>query len=306
MKAENVSRRSKGWILSIVAQALWGSSSVVISLISKSLPDTLLVGVRHTIGSVFLYINLRGHLRSTFKNLPWRHLIILGLLAGSLPDLLLVESVRKSGPIVAVLLARLEMPLGVLFAHLFLKEKVNRTAYLASLIGLVGAGFIAYQPGDAINIHTSFYLGVLCGIAAGISWGLSAVYVKFILSKGSDSTATAFIRLALGAATSLVLVLFFVHDPLSILKGLYWKDWLKILYLGVFASGAAYMLYNKSLKVIDAHVAQILVGVSMIVSVCLGLAIGVRVSMLQWLGIATIVFSIYMIKARPSTEETLD
>lgn len=300
------STNRRGWFYALLAQVFWGMTSVIISLINKSLPGILLVAVRHGIGALFLGSNILAGNRHVFKNAPWVHLVLLGILAGGLPDLLLVTAVRHCGPIIAVLLARLEIPLGVLLAHILLKEKVSRKAYLASVIGLIGAGFISYKPGQAINLHSSFYVGIVIGIGAGLAWGLSSVYAKFILNKKADPLAVTFIRLSLGSLTSLLLTVLFVSQPLRILQHLGLHDWLLLIYLGLFASGVGYLLFYRSLDIIDAHIAQILIGVSMIVALVFGLAVGVAVTALQWLGIAIIIFSIYLIKTPPPAVESLD
>lgn len=291
------SNSAKGWTYGVLAQAFWGTSPGVISLISTALPVSLLVAVRHAIGALFLGTNVLAGRRGIFKKLPWFHVILFGLLAGALPDLMLTESIRRCGPIVAILLARLEIPVGVLMAHVLLKEQVTRRAYLASLIGVVGAGLISYKPGQAINLHNGFYLGVMIGIGAGVAWGLATVYAKFVLNKKADPLAVTFVRLSLGSLTALLLTLVFVSQPLLILRHVSLHDWLLILYVGLFASGVGYLLFYRSLNLIDAHVAQILIGITMVVAVVFGLIIGVPVTGLQWLGIITIIYSIYLIKA---------
>lgn len=288
---------SKGWLYNTAAQALWGSGSVVISLISKSLASTLLVSIRHGLGALLLGINLlRTRKNIAFKTMPWKHAIALGIVAGALPDILLTISVRHVGPIVAILLARLEIPLGVLFAHLLLKEKVTAKTYGASLLGLLGAIGISYKPGETISLHNGFYLGIAAGLGASLAWGIGAVYGKYILNQKANSQVLTFTRLATGSLVALLVSAVLVRNPLGMLQDLRVRDWLFILYLGLFNSGLGYLLFYRSMELIDAHVAQILMGVSMIVTIGLGLLIGVSVTLFQWLGILTILGSLYLIR----------
>ncbi len=295
-KSKPLTQEGKGWLYNVLAQSFWGTGGIVISLIEKTFPGTMLVGIRTAIGSLLLGINILKGKRQVLKNLPLLHLILLGILAGALPDLLLVAAVRHSGPIIAVLLARLEIPLGVLFAHAFLKEKVTLKAYLASILALIGGGLISYKPGQALTIHSSFYLGVIAGVAAGITWALATVYGKYILNRGTDALALTFIRLSIGSITSLIAAGFLVSQPLMALEHLRLNDWLLLIYLGVFVSGIGYLMFYRSLELIDAHIAQILVGISIAIVIVLGLLIGQHVSVLEWLGIAITTFSIYLIK----------
>ncbi len=293
------SQRTQGWLYNVSAQTFWGTSSIATSLVDKMLPSALLVGIRHGIGAVLLGMNVLRSKRQIFKNAPWFHLIVLGVLAGGLPDLLLVEAIRRCGPIIAVLLARLEIPLGVLFAHLFLKEKVTSKAYVASVLGMVGGCLISFKPGQSLSLHSSFYLGVIIAVGAGVAWAMSSVYGKYILNRQVDALALTFVRLSLGSLCSLILTFLLVTHPLQALIHLRLQDWLLLLYIGVFCSGLGYLLFYRSMELIDAHVAQILVGISLAVALVLGLAIGLSISLLQWIGIAIVGYSIYLIKAKP-------
>lgn len=307
MKIASLDSSRQGWLYNAGAQAIWGTGSIVISLITKTLATSLLVSIRHGLGAILLGITIiAGKKQVSFKSIPWRHAIALGILAGATPDLLLVTSVRHVGPIIAVLLARLDIPLGVLFAQIFLGERVTSRAYIASLLGVVGTAFISYKPGQAITLHSGFYLGIAAGVGAGIIWGLAVVYGKYILNRKANAQALTFIRLSLGSLTALLVTCIVVSQPLHILSQLRLRDWLYVLYLGIFNSGLGYLLFYRSMELIDAHVAQILLGVSMIVTVCLGLIIGVPVTALQWLGIVTIIWSIYLIKLPKVTAEELE
>lgn len=122
----NTSTHTKGWLYGILSQILWGTGGVAIKLIDTVIPSSLLVVLRHGIGAITLAILVTRSKTPIMKNLPIMHLIILGIFAAGLPDLLLIEAIRKSGAIVAAILARVEIPLGVIFAHLFLKENVGK------------------------------------------------------------------------------------------------------------------------------------------------------------------------------------
>jgi drug/metabolite transporter (DMT)-like permease len=306
MTSSDRPKQNRGWLYGILAQGFWGTAPVVTSLITHTLSTGLLVALRHGMGAVFLGANILTGQRRVLKHQPWLHIIVLGLLAGSLPDLLLTESIRHAGPIVAIMLARLEIPLGVLFAHLLLKENVSRRAYVASLVGVVGAAFISYKPGLAIDFSGGFYFGIAMGVGAGLAWSLSSVYAKYILNRKADPLTVTFSRLSLGSLTALLLTIVFVNQPFLILSRLDLHQWLLIIYLGIFSSGVGYLLFYRSLNIIDVHVAQVLIGITMVVAVIFGLIVGVKVTALQWLGIAIIGWSLYLIKATPAPIEPLD
>lgn len=285
----------QGWIYGVLSQLLWGTGAFTIKLIDAVLPSSLLVSLRHGIGAITLGALILKN-KTSFKNLPIFHLILLGIFAACLPDLLLVEAIRKAGVIVASILVRVEIPLGVIFAHVFLKEKVTKYAYLAGIISLVGVGFISYKPGQVITNNNEFYIGVVCALGAAVLWGASSVYAKYILTKKTDPLALSFVRLSIGSIFALAITLVLIQDPFISLQLLQLKDWLMLLYLGIFVSGLAYLFFYRSLNLLDAHKAIILLGLTFIVTLFLGLLLGETIQFAQWIGILLIIVSIFLIK----------
>ncbi len=288
----------KGWIYGFFSQVLWGTGGIATKLIDKTLPSSLLVGVRHGIGALVLGLEILRAKRHVLNNLPWIHLIILGVLAAGLPDLLLVEAIRRCGAIIAIMLARLEIPLGVVFAHFLLKEKVSAKAYIAGVLSLAGVCLISFKPGQVFTIRNTFYSGIMVAVI----WALSGVYAKFILNRKTDPLALTFVRLTMGSIFGFAVAAIFISHPLEALQHLSFTDWSLLIYLGVFLSGLAYLAFYRSLNILDAHVAVILLSISIAVLLLLGLAIGERVTPLQWLGIAIVALSVYLIK-KPVTAD---
>ncbi len=292
----NLSRQTQGWLYGIISQILWGTSGVTIKLIDSVIPSSLLVSLRHGIGAITLGLLIMRGKTMVLKNLPLVHLILLGIFAAGLPDLLLVEAIRRSGAIISTMLARVEIPLGVILAHLLLKEKVGKSAYLAGLISIIGVWFISYQPEQKITLDNQFYVGILCALGAAILWALSSVYAKYILNKKTDPLALSFVRISIGSIFALAITMLFIHDPFLSLQQLNLQDWTLIVYLGIFLSGLGYLFFYRSLKLLDAHVAIVLIGLTIVVLLISGLLIGETIRPMQWIGIALVVASIFLVK----------
>ena len=298
----NLPHQTKGWFYGVISQVLWGTGGVTIKFIDSVLPSSLLVFLRHGIGAITLGLLLLRGKKIILKNLPIIHLILLGILAAGLPDLLLIEGIRRTGAIISTMLARVEIPLGVIFAHLLLKERVGKKAYIAGIISLVGVGLISYRPEQQITLDNQFYVGILCGLGAATLWALSSVYAKYILNKKTDPLALSFVRISIGSLFALGIAILLIHDPIVSLQQLSMTDWSLIIYLGIFLSGLAYLFFYRSLNILDAHIAIILAGISIIVLLICGLLIGEIVRPIQWLGIGMIVVSIFLVK-KPTPAE---
>lgn len=155
---------------------------------------------------------------------------------------------------------------------------------------------VSYRPDLQITFTNDFYVGVACALGAATLWSLSGVYVKYILNKKTDPLALSFVRIAMGSIFALAITILFIQDPFASLSFLNVKDWSLILYIGIFLSGFAYLFFYRSLNILDAHVAILLIGLSIVVLVLFGLLIGETISPIQWLGIALIGVSILLVK----------
>ena len=287
----------KGRLYGLSAQVLWGTGGIAIKLIDRALPGTLLVGLRHGIGAIVLGLRIAQGRKPVLKNLPWLHLFLIAALA-VIPDIILIEAVRSAGAIVAVMIIRLEIPLIVVFAHILLKEKVTKKVYIAAGLSFIGACLISIKPGESLNLDNKFYYGVFLAFIGAIVWALTGVYAKFLLNRQVDPLALSFTRLGIGSILMFILAITVLSNPLQTIINLALADWALIIYLGIFLSGLAYLMFYKSMKLIDAHVASIFLSVSMAVLLVLGLAIGEQVSLIQWGGIALIALSVYMVRSK--------
>lgn len=297
-----MSRTAKSWTYALSAQVMWGTGGVVVKLINTFLPGSLLVALRHGIGSSVLGLAILRGRRAALKNLPWNHLLAMGILA-AIPDLLLVGAVRRAGAIIAILILRLEIPLVVIFANWLLKEKISFNAYVAAILSLAGSCLISLKPGQSITLQNSFYIGIAMALIGAVLWALSGVYSKFLLNKKTDPLGLTFARLGIGSLFMLIVSLITIRKPLLVLQGLTAKDWFWIIYLGLFLSGLGYLLWNKSMAVIDVHIATVLLGVSVAVLLVLGLAIGEQISRIQWLGVVLVILGIYLVRPKEAAPD---
>ena len=205
------------------------------------------------------------------------------------------------------MLARLEIPLGVLFAHWLLKEKVGLSAYVASLVAFVGVLLISLRPGQAVTIEDRFFSGVVLAILVAVLWALAGIYAKYILNRKTDPLALSFVRLCIGSIFGFVVALVTVRSPLDALQNLAFPDWALIFYIGIFLSGVAFLAYYKSLKILDAHIVAVMLGLSLSIVLVTGLIIGERIGVLQWCGVGFIIASILLVRRKPKPiEQPLD
>ena len=209
----------------------------------------------------------------------------------------MVESIRASGAIVAAMLARLEIPFGVILASIVLKEKVSNKAKAATSLSLHSVILLSQTDMSFGTFDDANARGVGLGLIVALAFSLSTIYAKWIFNTFKiPSLLMTWVRTSMGAGISILIFVLSGGDIVQSLASISLMDWLAIGFLGLFVNAIAYMAYYKSLSLLDAHITQIMLGVALVIAVILGLLIGETLSIFQWLGIVLVVISIYLIQ----------
>ena len=159
-------------------------------------------------------------------------------------------------------------------------------------IALSIAGVVLVTGGQAPGGYPLGWLGNLLIFFGVVTWGVFTVQGKRMAS--DEYPAIVSTTAATGAAT-LMFIPFSIgeialqgpptFDAMSILA---------IVYLGVFASAIAYVLWNFALEHVDASVAGPFINLVPVIGVILGLSIGETMTVMQVAGGATVALGIYL------------
>lgn len=181
------------------------------------------------------------------------------------------------------------MPFWVLlFARIVLDEKLSRVQVLA--VCIAAAGLVAlvapWQLGGAAAAG-------LMAAAAGASWGASVVYVKTLQKRGAiGSLQIAFWQMVVAAP--LLAVVGWAFDPQPV-------DWgiglvLSVAYVGILATGVAWMLFYYALRRLTAGLAGLgTLSTPVIGAVAAWLHLGEQPLPLEFAGMALIVSALAML-----------
>ena len=178
-------------------------------------------------------------------------------------------AVSLAGVAVTALVSICSSPIFItLLAAKFLGEKLTLKIYLALGLGLVGTSLLVINP-QATNLQGGQFMGgVLVALGAGLAYGIYAVGAKAVI-KNLDP----FLVLALSFTIAGVLLspsLLFTNSKIA-------YNWLLqipfLLYLGLVATGFAYLIYMQGLKSTKATVAAIAVLLEPLTATCLGIVI---------------------------------
>ncbi len=212
-----------------------------------------------------------------------------GILNVCISMLLLQLSVFYGKGVLSAIIVSTNPLFVVLMAFLFLKEKITRLHLMGLLLGLIGLFLIIYGEKAALMQSQNLVLGVLFGLAAAFTFGIYTVYTKHLILKYGNLT-TLSLTFITGSLSLFVISavagkqLLFVLKPVSLAY---------LMYLSIFVTGIAYILYFKSISAIGAANSSMLFFLKPAVAAILAWSLkNESLNTLQLIGIVIIMISI--------------
>lgn len=234
--------KTKGYILLGITIFIFSTLEVVTSTLKGVIDPLQLTFLRFFIGGITLLpFVFRTKDRITRRDL----LFFLGLgilnIVISMGSLQLAISIGKASTS-AILIS--SNPIFVLiFSSFFLKEKIDKKKVICVLFGILGITLIIYKGNSGGDTLTSLMLAIL----ASLTFGLYTVLGK--LKTEGISSITMIGLSSLFGSLFYIPILYVKQIPiLDIPSGTIPK----VLYLGIFLSGIAYITYMEALKILSA------------------------------------------------------
>jgi drug/metabolite transporter (DMT)-like permease len=230
---------------------IWGTSYTFIKAALDGLTPSQLVLARLGLGLVFLVaILIMWSIGLPKMGKVWVHLLVASALGMVIPFLLLGygeqhTSAAMAGMLIAVL------PLATLAAvTVFLpSEKISRRKLYGFVVGFVGVALIvAPWQGDPGELT-----GQLAVIGAAFSYAAQTVYIrKFLVPHGLSPVAQAAGQVIMALVLSSAMLPAFGWETPTFS----WPVVVSILLLGIFGTGAAYVLYFRLITDLGAATAS--------------------------------------------------
>lgn len=236
--------------LILFLQQLIASTTHVVgkNIIHSIQPPTLLM-MRAFIACLFFLTLIpvrKMKLPKIDKKDKWQ-IVLLGLLNVPMNQFLFFTSLKyTSAPNVALAYA-LSPAFVLLISVFFLKEKASWMKSLGIGIAFLGTTLILFEKG--FDFSSDNFLGINLAILASISWAFYTMLGKKFVNK-YGAIYTNLLAMVIGFFM-FIPIFFYVKAPYNYFDfNIY--QWLQILYLGIFTSGIAYILWYYALKKIDA------------------------------------------------------
>jgi drug/metabolite transporter (DMT)-like permease len=232
----------KGYILLGVTIFMFSTLEVVTSTLKGLINPLQLTFLRFLIGGIVLLpLVIKKREKLLAKDLVFfLSLGILNILV-SMGSLQLAINLGKAST--AAILISSNPIFVLLFSSILLKEKVNFNKIACMVLGIVGISLIIYKG----NVGGDTVVSLALAVVASVTFGLYTVLGK--LKSEGVSTITMICYSSIFGSLLYLPILLLNDIPLFYIPQ---GTILKILYLGVFLSGIAYITYIEALKILTA------------------------------------------------------
>ncbi len=198
----------RGYGLILVAATLWASLGVFYKYLINDygLQPLTAAALRGSIGGLMLLAAL-GALRVDLRvpRRDWPVFLAYGVIGVALFFICYVTAINLTGVAVAAVLMYTSPAWVAVISWRWLGERLGGRGLLALALALAGAALVAriYNP-QALRVN---WLGVVAGLAAGITYGLYSVFNKLLVRRHAPWVVQVY-GLLIGAGALLLLVPF--------------------------------------------------------------------------------------------------
>jgi drug/metabolite transporter (DMT)-like permease len=232
----------KGYILLGITIVIFSTLEVVTSTLKGIINPLQLTFIRFFIGG-FTLLPFVIAKKEKLQKKDWLFFLLLGVLNIFISMGALQLSINQGKASTAAILISSNPIFVMFFSALILKEKATYDKITCIALGIAGISLIIYKGNTGGDTVVSLILALL----ASLTFGLYTVLGK-LKSEGVSSITMISISSILGSLLYIP-VLFYYKLPLFYIPQ---ASIFKVLYLGIFLSGIAYITYMEALKLLTA------------------------------------------------------
>jgi len=288
-----MNKEVKGTIFAIIAAIISGFSIPLNKIFVVNLNPTIFTAIRSLlIGIVFLIITYSSQRHIKIKT-NGKYLALIAIIGGAIAFLLFFTGLKLTTAGRGAFLQKTLPLYVVVFAFLFLKEKIPKKHLYSLLLMLVGTVGIFYADIVPTQLWLNPSLGDLLIITATVLWALESVLAKKVMNKGENNFFVSFVRMFFGG---IILFAFAILvGKYDIIMSLSTQQLINIGISTIILFGYVFFWYW-SLKLINASKASTLLLLSPVISLSLGIFIlNEPAPLTQLIGSALILLGAYFV-----------
>jgi drug/metabolite transporter (DMT)-like permease len=230
------------WLIFVALGFMWGSSYLFIKIAVDSFGTFTLIALRLVIGATFLWVAFRlNGTKLPRERRIYGHLIVMAFINIAIPFALITWAERSVDSALAAILNATVPLFVIVIAPMFLPDEPIRINGVVGLaVGFIGVVLLV-SPG-LVNA-TGDLAGSIALLGSSLAYALGNVYSRRNV-RGLAPLIPAVFQVSFAFVIVATLALLLEH-PWTARPDI--GDWFSVVWLGVFGSGMAYMLYFRLL-----------------------------------------------------------
>lgn len=245
---------SQQFMLLVVLPLFWGTTFLATKVCLTDLPPIWLGAIRYTLSSlIFLALLLREDrtmrpLRDVKKH--WLYFLGVGLIGTFSAAFFQNIGLRFTTASMSSLINTLEPVMVALMSVILLKEKLPRPGVIGLVIAFIG-GFIIItngNPATLMHLDGTVKGNILIFISI-FSYACYTIFSKLLVMRTDPLNAVTYSSVI---ATIILFITALGMEPFPALSKVSLTTWVAIVYLAVFPTCLALLLYNKLLTEVEA------------------------------------------------------
>jgi drug/metabolite transporter (DMT)-like permease len=283
--------------LLLLAMLIWGSAFVVTKSGLAELPPMFFALLRLGVASLVLVplALLRGRVARLLHPRVWRTLLLMALTGVALYHIGFNLALGYTTASQAALVQSSTPAITAMMAMVWLRERLPRRRILGIGLAVAGVLLIVSRTTPDANARDPL-AGNLLMLGTVLAWSAYTMLAK----RAADldpMLVTAVVSL-LGALMLVPAAL--LESPRGFASTISAASWIKIVYLGAFASAASYLFYNRALRDLEASQVGAFVNLVPVIGAASGVVVlGERIAPLALLGGAVVIGGVWIASRGP-------
>lgn len=268
--------KNQSALLILLAAILWGTTGTAQTFAPEDASPVVVGAIRIAIGGPALLL-----LAYFSKKLNWHRwklsAVIIAAIGVALFQPFFFSGVQETGVALGTVVAIGSAPIITgLLEWIFMKKRPSRAWGLATVLAVIGC-MLLLLTGEEMNVRL---LGIMYALGAGLSFAVYTLMSKQLLEV-HEPEAVMGVIFTLGAIFLLPVFIMFPVSPLFSVSGI-----LIALYLGLFTTALAYLLFSKGLLGVPASTAITLSLAEPLTATMLGvIVVGETLTITAWFGV---------------------
>lgn len=237
------------YVLLIFQQIIASTTHIFAKNLTFGLPPTTILLFRSFFAIIFfvLFLIIKGQRIFAIARKDVVPFLILGLLNVPLNQYLFFVSIKMTTASNVALAYALSPIFILIISVYFLKEKITLHKTLGIVVAFVGILLILFERG--LEFKSEYFIGNLVALLASLAWSAYSTYGKVFITRYGSIYST-FVAMLFGFL--LYLPISFLYNDIANISLIKPIHWLQIIYLAVFTSGVAYLIWYYAIKRLPA------------------------------------------------------